>query len=270
MASPYDEWSVYSEANQAHLRDRVLQVCKARPKEINRLQIALDCDFNYTNFDKWLNEYQKYAILSKARYYRLVLHGLHHGWLGTDGAALFREFSHFLGSNMEQAKEIYTRIQGHYVVHRFSYLARGYVLRGSLDITYQKELNLFSTKESYRIQGGVMNDMSLGLEDAWYNRSGFFFPRGEHSYLLVSRKDEHPSEIQMTYLEAHGQNNNLLRGQFSDWHGDKFYAARMIAPRIPHSLPKSEVLTFDQAVIDTKIKQYLTENLRVEDYLFIP
>ena len=115
------------------------------------------------------------------------------------------------------------------------YLAKQRVLRGALTITYVKEENMFTTFEQHCIRAEKDEE-----EDAEFNRSGAYFPRGKDSFLMVSRKLDHYAELQIAYVTGFGKSNAMIGVHFSDWHGSSFYAGRLYGKRLKARCPPTK------------------------------
>jgi hypothetical protein len=263
MADFYSEWMTANVGNKEKLRLRVKAYCDAQgAKAEGNLAAAAQ----YSNLRKWLNQNEGHEDITDGNYYRLLLVGLRDKWLGRDDRSLFRAYSAFLGYPLPEDGVAHSGpAHEHYEVYRYSLLAPGYVLRGRLDITYEAEQ--ISTRELYKIQAEVMRQFGRGDHDGIFPRSGFLFPRGHRSYLMISMRDDARHEIETAFLQIGAA--GVLEGRFSDWHGNDFYAARMYACRRSNMLPEEHIVAIKSTEVLVPINNYLIRALGGGSYVVV-
>ena len=226
----------------------------------------LKADAKYANLQKWLNKNDNHEDITYNNYAKLVLIGITEGWLCHDERSFFREFAEFIGHPVpKEGLQNIIKKEEHFEVYRFSFLVKGYVLRGSMSFKYEKRKIL--TTETYFIQDDLASEHGLAKSNNKYHRSGFIFQRNENSYLLISHRDRTPSEIQTAYLER--LSDGVYQGAFSDWHGSRFYASRMHIRRIKTPLPESRIEAIKPDEVHSDIRDYLTKDLSGWSYVVL-
>jgi hypothetical protein len=255
MPNFFDQWLPWTEKSKAELRNRVNAYCAGGAKKETMQSLADDCEF--TNLRKWLHSNSGHEDISFDNYAKLVLVGLKGGWLGRDERPLFRGFSEFLGHPLPKGGLKHSGHKTeHFEMHRYSFLAQGYIFRGALSITHEREQ--ITVTEMCRIQSEVAKEHGLGEDDQWFSRTGLLFPRGEESYLMISHKDAFHNEVQTAYLDRVA--DGVYRGPFSDWHGNNFYAARIHISRRQTALKDDEIRVVKPLEIRGAVDKYLTED----------
>jgi hypothetical protein len=250
MTSEADPRAAFTQENCDALRDFLR---KKWPDSEKQYVLATQCGCHQSTFNKWLNHHSKYRKPPKETYYRLVLYGYAHGWF-EDDVSLPLKLSALHGA--PTGSKGWKELAGNYVVYRFSYLARGMVLRGSLHVAAEH----YRTEEQYRIHGDIMGRFTgaAGVEDAIFARSGVLARRGEGFFLMLSSKKTHPAETQTAYLEASGPYSQL-RGPFTDWHSSHFYSANMWAQKLRNPLPEQDIQTIEPDEVPPVILDYLRQ-----------
>jgi hypothetical protein len=246
---------------KAELRKRVKAYATTQ-SVIDRLKEAAE----FSNLQKWLNENDGHKDITYNNYAKLALVGITEGWLCHDDRSFFSGFADFIGHSVPKDGLQHTsKRDEHFEVYRFSFLVKGYVLRGSMSFKYDK--HKVSTTETYCIQDSLANEHGLAESNNKYNRSGFLFKRSENSYLLLSHRDRTPSEIQTAYLERLSE--GVYQGAFSDWHGSRFYASRMHIRRIKTPLHESRIEAIKPDEVHDEIRHYLTKDLSAGSWVVL-
>jgi hypothetical protein len=253
MSTDINQWLPYSTENAEALRRQVKEFRDGGP--VKAIDILMD-QTSFSNLRKWINNNISHQKISRDHYYKLVIVGLRDGWLRQNGFHLYAEIARSLGYPVPSDGIVHDGPStDHYIVYRYSYIAPGYVLHGSLSVTHEKYQ--IKTKERYRIQADVA-ESAFGANDMVFNRSGFLFKIGSR-FLLVSQRDDRPGEVKTAYLESITGRARAMKGPFSDRHGEYFYAARMYAKPRQNPLADSEIrATKPEGIVDETILEYLT------------
>lgn len=265
MANFYDDWKEPSEENKERLRNRVWEHCKSSPAKT--LDGIADSS-GFKSLRRWLNQNEDHRKILDENYYRLVLIGLRDKWLGRDDRSLYRLFAAFIGYPIPDSGLLVgtaKKYHEHYEVYRYSLLASGYVLRGRLDITYESEQII--TSERYRIQAEAMKESGRGEVERIFPRFGLLFPRGPRSYMMISMREGALDEVETAFL--HVGPDLEFQGRFSDWHGDDFYAARLLARKRQRQLEESEIKALKPNEVAPRIIEYLTKALKDDRYVVV-
>jgi hypothetical protein len=242
--------AAFTQENCDALRDFLR---KNWPSAEKQYVLADQCGCHPSTLNKWLNHHSKYSKPPMETYYRLVLYGYVHGWFEDDvSLPLKLSALHSAPTGSKGWKEL----AGDYVVYRFSYLARGMVLRGALSVDAEH----YRTEERYRIQGDIMDRFTgtAGATDAVFDRSGVLSRRADGLFLMLSSKTTHPAETQVAYLEASGPYSQL-RGPFTDWHSSHFYSANMWAQKLRSPMREQDIQTIEVDDIPPVIRDYLRQ-----------
>jgi hypothetical protein len=267
MGNLFGAWSEYNDTTLLALRERVREYCDAGEAKAEK---NLADDTQISNLPRWLSADIPFKKLSLTNYYRLVLHGITNRWLASDPDALYRDFCSFLEQRPHSLPDLRgpknQELVRHYEVFRFSLLAKGAVMRGSLTLTQRPNETTIETFERSARPTGTKGQADYDPAGARYQRTGLLFPRGENKYLMISKKHDAPTEIQTTYLIEMGS-HHMLHGRFSDWHGDSFYATRMVAQLLTRRLDDSEIKGIEPEDLDPGVREYLTGPMEVKDYV---
>lgn len=264
-------WLKCTEKNVAALRDIFL---KQREKGQKQDGFAAAAEWQPSEMSKWLNHGTPQPI--ESRYFKLLGFVADSGWIPPeDYDQVFFGISRFLEYPLDDLTSQFKKCEGDYVYYRFSYLAPGYILRGSLHVEYNNVIKALQTTEQCRIQGEIFSDADSnetdGIktkgEDLHFPRTGYLFPRGTDSFVLISKKTNvHPVQLQTVYFDnAYGgsrahehRDPGLMYGLVTDWHGKTFYTTRIAAQKLISPLPEDKIATVALGQINPVIRGYLT------------
>ena len=257
MANIYQRWFPRTDNSKDALRALVKQRCAS--DKTMKVYHDIISKTGFTNLQKWLRQADGHENISEANYFKVVMLGLSEGWPGLDerpSTAMLADFLHIgpapvgLVHNGDATE--------YYEVYKYSFLARGYILRGLLTLHFEQ--GQIKTTEKYRIQSEVAKEFGPGEEDIIFDREGFLFKRSDNQYLMISHRLGSPNEIQTAYLSAQSL-NHVLRGSFSDRHGDSFYAARIYMSYLRKSLAADRICAVRPSEIHAPINQHLSHEL---------
>jgi hypothetical protein len=261
-----------------------LRLCDERGTTRATLAHAAD-DWDEGDFGRWLNHGTK--VLGEPRYRSLLAFVAETGIIEPeDYDKVYTGISNFLGYHPDDPMRDYSNFIGHYIIHRYSLLAAGYILQGRLTITYDEQRKAFRTEELYRIQAEILTRIKSEQPDQKnstpqphattlnFPRSGYFFARSPNSYVMISRKDakhpHEPAELQTIYFDnIFGSGApELMRGYLSDWHQKSFYSTRVVAHKVRDSVPDDCILTLESEHVNDVAVDYLTKIIPLHKYVF--
>ena len=190
--------------------------------------------------------------------------------------AVFVGIADFLGYPADETLARVTDFVGDYVIYRYSFLAPGYILQGSLSIAPDPIRKALRTTELYRIQSEMMTRIKgqpekskvaeerSKVQDLNFPRTGYFFPRSPISFVMISKKtkkrENEPVEIQSIYFDNIYESTRepeLMVGVMSDWHGDTYYTTRVVAQKLGEPLGDDYIKTLDPADVNDIVNAYL-------------
>jgi hypothetical protein len=148
MLRDYRAWSAFTIENYRALRDLVRE--RRKGSGVTQDSIADEAGLDRHNFSRWLSDSTRSEREAEMYYFKVLLWCYNEGWLERNDRSWFMEFASFMGGRRRGPEETRADVEGPYVVYRYSCLAQGSILRGSLDITYED--GIFSTAEVYRIR----------------------------------------------------------------------------------------------------------------------
>ncbi|MFZ3351794.1 MAG: hypothetical protein WA268_13085 [Xanthobacteraceae bacterium] len=266
----------YTPESVRYLRRRCLVII-AR-KRVKQAHLAASADWSDGDFSHWVHGTRK-MNLNEERYWPLLRVVIEEG--GIDEEAYDRAFggiSDFLGHPAEVTFERVADFVGNYVVYRYSYLAPGYVLKGSLTITADAKRRALRTREHYRIQSEMLTRIltqpekskmaqeQSKVQDLDFPRDGYFFPRSPDSFVMISKKtkkrEHEPVEIQTIYFDNVYESirePDYMRGVVTDWHGDRFYSTRVAVQKLEEPLPLDQIATLDPLDVNDIVNSYLVD-----------
>lgn len=281
VANIASKWLAHSAENVEELRQAILA---ARSHgDGKHLAHVMGWDPKYVS--DWLNHNDPKP--DELRYYKLLKDLARSGRVSSENYDnAFEAISNFLEFDIDLLFERRANVEGDYVVYRYSMLAPGHILKGSLNIKYDNLSKALKTQELYRIPTALLteeeakpNIESLELDggDFRFPRNGYFFARGENDYILISKKPYvRPVQVQTIYFDdVHGVSQSperrkltLMYGRLSDWHGRNFYSTRVVAVRRSEPLNENEITALEPNKINASIREFLTRRLdMVHDYL---
>jgi hypothetical protein len=261
MPTGFESWREYNDENNERLR----AVYNTKARGSHAIHDASN-ECHVPNLSKWLHpdKYPMYDRLPNGQYASLGFYALTRGWLGEDPELFYKTFSTSLGQNAEDLDT--TDLSRHYDVYRLSFLANGYVLKGSLSIERRRGEVTIRTKEYSCIPASVTRAIGQGEATISFPRTGYLFNRGGNEYLLISCKDRYPNEVQTAYLQDHGDFNHF-EGPFSDWHGRDFYLGYIVAIQRSKALPDSEAVALRPEQVDAAILRKLKDAAKIGSML---
>jgi len=278
MANIPSKWLTYNQENVACLRKHCVDLCDK--KEMSQKLLAYEAGrWDPGDFSKWLRHGS--VDLTEDRYYKLLAYIATTGTIkAEDYDKVFAGIADFLGYNPHDSIRQAADFVGHHMIHRYSLLAPGYVLRGSLTISYDEKLKAFRTEELYRIQTAILSrignqpgqcDLAKVMSNTKsldFPRDGYFFARSPDSYILISKKSwkrEHePAEIQTIYFENVYESHatpRLMHGLLSDWHKKRYYSTRVVAQKLAEPLDDKFIGTFEPSDINDVTNHHLTREV---------
>lgn len=268
----------FNASNVAHLRACCLRLIASKGEKQSSLAAAAG-NWSDGDFSNWLRDTPSHPRnLTPDRYFSLLQHVANRDGIEPENFdEVFAGVARFLGHPMEDTFNRVADFAGSYVVYRYSLLAPGYVLRGSLEILPDDARKALRTSEFYRIQSEMltrtksppeMRDLPMvraKVRDLDFPRDGYFFPRSPDSYVMISKKrkkrEHQPVEIQTIYFDNVYESTDepgIMQGVLSDWHGDKFYTTRVVAQKLPQALGSEYVMTLDPKDVNDIVHAYLT------------
>lgn len=270
----------YSNRAVDELKEIILSK-RSRGGEYNQKSIAAKIAWNESLLSTWLKGGE--AKLNEIHYYRLLNEIALLQWIPPeDYDSVFAGISSFLGDTPTFMRERYSQFEGHYVIYRYSLLAREQVLQCALQIKYNEKKNALETREDSRIPAdvlfgsGMTTDDSpeslsdkLEMEDLEFPREGHFFRQSADCYLLVSKKiNKHPAEVETIYFNnIHGVGNGddiqprMMWGYFSDWHSRRFYVGKVCARRLNSKLDANQITVLDPSSLPRDIRHGLLSGM---------
>jgi hypothetical protein len=277
MSNVSSSWFNYGPVNIELLRTLILT---ARESEIQKTY-AKAAEWHPTELSKWLT--QGSPIPNHERYLRLLHCLAGQGRIQPEQYDLaFEGISNFLQYNIDLLIDRRAEFEGHYAVYRWSMLAPRHILRGSLHIYYDAAIKALRTAEDYRIQAEVYSepgsanhpdDAPSGGRGFKFPRAGYFFARGDNSYVLISKKPSpSPTQIQTIFFDNSSDDNEnseqrtigMMYGQLSDWHDKRFYVTRVMALKRGDALKPEDIKALEPTNVNQTIRVYLTRTLHLE------
>lgn len=277
MANLPSDLIFFEPKNVNHLRACCLKLIKEKGEKQSSLATA--AHWSEGDFSNWVHGSLKYPRqLTEDRYLPLLHYVASRGGVEEENSdRVFAGISDFLG---HPAEETFSRVEdfvGDYAVYRYSYLAPGYVLQGSLKITADHERKALMTTELYRIQSEMLTRIKdqpeksrlaeerSKVQDLDFPRIGYFFPRSPDSFVMISKKTKkreyEPVEIQTVYFDNIYESTRepeLMQGVLSDWHGDRFYTTRIVVQKLEQPLGDEYIKTLDPVDVNDIVNAYLT------------
>ena len=270
MPQNFDKWFDCTPDTQIALRERVRKYCNEGPA---KAEDSLGGELGIPSLRRWIAGEARYDTLRPEQYLRVVMHGLTRGWLEIDDDGLYRNFCAFLDQRPQHLPGIsdsaVKRKQPnvlHYRFYRFSFLARGLVMRGNLTLTQNPDSLAVTTDEVSAIPEGTPGRNDYDPAGIVFRRTGRLFPRGGNAYFIIARKDGEEREIQTAYL-THVGSYHLLHGRLSDWHGDNYYTTRLVAQWIREPLKSNEIGCIKPEELDPGVRDYLTGEIDIAKWV---
>jgi hypothetical protein len=284
MANIASKWLTYNPENVHELRQRCVELCDK--KGMNQKLLAYEAGgWDPSYFSKWLRN--GCTDLPADRYHKLLAFVANTGIIkAEDYDKVFAAIADFLGYSQDDTIKQAVHFVGHYIVHRYSLLAPGYILQGSLTIRYDEKLKAFRTEELFRIQSEMLTrvkdqpeqselaQIRTQVRNLDFPRTGYFFARSADSYILVSKKSkqrEHePAEIQTIYFDNvfdSGAAPGLMDGILSDWHKKRYYSVRVVVQKLDGPLEDKFIRTLDPSGVNDVANHHLTRGVDVHDFV---
>jgi hypothetical protein len=286
MANIPSRWLKYHPDNVSGLRAHCQELCEN--KGVSQKLLAIEAGgWDQGEFSKWIRGDISTPLVEE-RYHKLLAHVASTGAIkAEDYDKVFAGIADFLGFTPDDTVSQTANFVGHYIVHRYSLLAPGHILQGSLTIEHDQKLQAFKTKEFYRIQAEILTRIKNQPEKSElaklmskvgnldFARDGYFFPRSPDSYVMISKKSKkrlyEPSEIETTYFDNVFDSDDapgLMHGLLTDWHKKRVYTTRVVAQRLEDRLSDELVKTLDPSDVNDVANQYLTRSFEMIKYVF--
>jgi len=273
MANIPSDLLSYNEENVRHLRACCLYLIDDRRQK--QSPFAAAANWSEGDFSNWLHRNSK--RLTEERYIPLLQFAAKQGGIEEENYdKVFVGIADFLGYPAEETLARVTDFVGDYVIYRYSFLAPGYILQGSLSIAPDPKRKALRTTELYRIQSEMMTRIKgqpekskvaeerSKVQDLNFPRTGYFFPRSPTSFVMISKKtkkrENEPVEIQTIYFDNIYESTRepeLMVGVMSDWHGDTYYTTRVVAQKLGGPLGDDYIKTLDPADVNDIVNAYL-------------